>query len=303
MVSTETDRRADAARAGGGGGAGAVGATGVSTDAGAGGIGSSYSIGGSAVYCAGGGGGGQTIAAGPGGTLSGTKTEEVNTETGVATFTDLSIDKAGIGYTLTATGDSASTTPGVVVSEPFDVSSPSKLTPAITVSLSESITYGTASVTLSGTVAAGGVPAQDNEQVSVTINGVAKLASGPSTEWQATLTASAGGVSGTVAIPAGATMPSVKPRFYLRQNIPITGSGKTIIVDLGSCKGGDIDGNNQVDGTDYAWLRYWRGTTADEWHAIAGDDLFPDLNGDGVIDSKGYDVLKEGWYQQGAALP
>src|ERR1039457_4607790 len=101
MVSTETDRRADAARAGGGGGAGAVGATGVSTGAGDGGIGSSYRISGSAVYYAGGGGGdGQTIAAGPGRTLSGTKTEAVNTETGVATFTDSSIDKAGIGYTL-----------------------------------------------------------------------------------------------------------------------------------------------------------------------------------------------------------
>jgi len=138
---------------------------------------------------------------------------------------------------------------------------------------------------------------------TVVVDFVAKPASGSSTEWQATLAASGGVAGGAMAVPAGTTVLSVKPRFYLRQNIPITGGGNTIIVDLGSYLGGDIDGNNQVDGTDYAWLRYWWGTTAGEWHAIAGDDLFPDLNGDGVIDPKDYDVLKGGWYHQGAALP
>jgi len=62
--------------------------------------------------------------------LNGTKTASVDTGTGVATFTDLSIDKAGVGYTLTATGSTVSTTPGVVVSDAFDVTTPSKLTPA-----------------------------------------------------------------------------------------------------------------------------------------------------------------------------
>ena len=42
--------------------------------------------------------------AGPGGVLSGTPTVAVNTTTGVATFSGLSINKAGTGYTLTATG-------------------------------------------------------------------------------------------------------------------------------------------------------------------------------------------------------
>jgi hypothetical protein len=59
--------------------------------------------------------------AGPGGTLSGTKTVAVNTGTGVATFSGLSIDKAGTSYTLTATGSTVSTTPGVVVSSTFDI--------------------------------------------------------------------------------------------------------------------------------------------------------------------------------------
>ncbi len=63
------------------------------------------------------------------GTLGGTRTVAINTLTGQAAFTNLSIDKAGIGYTLTATGQSVSTTPGVVVSAPFDIGSgsPAKL--------------------------------------------------------------------------------------------------------------------------------------------------------------------------------
>jgi hypothetical protein len=59
--------------------------------------------------------------AGPGGVLSGTKTVAVNTSTGVATFSGLSIDKVGTGYTLTATGNTVSTTPGVIVSSAFNI--------------------------------------------------------------------------------------------------------------------------------------------------------------------------------------
>ncbi len=61
--------------------------------------------------------------AGPGGTLIGTKSTLVNLVTGRATFSDISIDKAGSGYTLTATGSTVSMTPGTVVSAPFSVSS------------------------------------------------------------------------------------------------------------------------------------------------------------------------------------
>jgi hypothetical protein len=59
--------------------------------------------------------------AGPGGTLSGAKTVAVNTSTGVATFSGLSIDKAGTGYTLTATGSTVDTSAGVVVSSAFNI--------------------------------------------------------------------------------------------------------------------------------------------------------------------------------------
>jgi len=56
-----------------------------------------------------------------GGALSGTNPVAVNTATGVATFTNIAIDKIGTGYTLTATGNTVSTTPGVVVSGAFNV--------------------------------------------------------------------------------------------------------------------------------------------------------------------------------------
>ncbi len=60
--------------------------------------------------------------AGPGGTLAGTKTLALDVSTGRATFGGLSIDRAGNGYTLTATGSTVSTAPGTVVSAPFPVS-------------------------------------------------------------------------------------------------------------------------------------------------------------------------------------
>ena len=60
--------------------------------------------------------------AGPGGTLSGTKSLAIDLTTGRAAFSGISIDKGGNGYTLTATGSTVSTTPGTVVSAPFSVS-------------------------------------------------------------------------------------------------------------------------------------------------------------------------------------
>ena len=56
---------------------------------------------------------------GLGATLNGNVT--VATVAGVATFTGLSINQPGSGYTLTATGNTVDTTPGTVVSSGFDV--------------------------------------------------------------------------------------------------------------------------------------------------------------------------------------
>jgi hypothetical protein len=55
------------------------------------------------------------------GTLSGTTTVAVNINTGVATFSGLSINNVGYGYTLTATGNTLDTSPGTVISALFNI--------------------------------------------------------------------------------------------------------------------------------------------------------------------------------------
>ena len=59
--------------------------------------------------------------AGPGGVLSGMTIATVNTTNGLATFSGLSINTKGTGYTLTASGSTVDTGPGVVVSNAFNV--------------------------------------------------------------------------------------------------------------------------------------------------------------------------------------
>ncbi|MCX6925936.1 MAG: Ig-like domain-containing protein, partial [Verrucomicrobia bacterium] len=63
-----------------------------------------------------------------GGTLSGTTSVVVNTSTGLAAFSGLSINRGGNGYKLTATGNTVSTIPGVVTSDEFNVMSADSLT-------------------------------------------------------------------------------------------------------------------------------------------------------------------------------
>lgn len=80
--------------------------------------------------------------AGPGGVLSGTSTIAVNTGTGLATFSGLSIDKIGTGYTLTATGNTVSTSPGVIVSSAFNITASGIATKYIVTSSSYSPVAG-----------------------------------------------------------------------------------------------------------------------------------------------------------------
>ncbi len=85
--------------------------------------------------------------AGPGGVLSGTLTQPVDTGTGIATFSGLSIDKAGLGYTLTATGNTVETTPGVVVSSGFNITA----FPGVIWSLADNFSYDPANNSASST--------------------------------------------------------------------------------------------------------------------------------------------------------
>ena len=134
------------------------------------------------------------------GTLSGTTT--VNAVSGVATFSNLSIDKAGTGYTLTAsssglTGATSSAfniTAGAVTklvfgTQPSNTAAGSSITPAVTMQVQDAggnlVTTSTASITvaigtnpgsgtLSGTTtitASGGVATFSNLSINKTGNG------------------------------------------------------------------------------------------------------------------------------------
>jgi len=122
---------------------------------------------------------------------------------------------------------------------------------------------------------------------------VATGASGTLGGGYATVTGSGTSLSYVIAAPVGTTELWVKPHFYLAQNISVNGGGNTITLNLGGVVGGDVDDNNQVDGTDYAWLRYYWDTAAPQ----------ADLNGDGMVNAADYAILKDGWYQKGAPHP
>ena len=95
----------------------------------------------------------------------------------------------------------------------------------------------------------------------------------------------------TIGVPPGTTTVSLKPRFYLRKlftfSPPSTGAN-TGALDISGAffVGGDADGNNEVDGTDYAWLRYWWGKNLAGWTAAVGTDVTDyDMNSDGMLDA------------------
>ncbi|HET7449750.1 MAG TPA: invasin domain 3-containing protein, partial [Gaiellaceae bacterium] len=122
-----------------------------------------------------------------GGTLSGTKT--VSASSGVATFSTLSIDKIGTGYTLTAaatglTGATSSTfnitvgAPSKVafVQQPTTATSTATISPSVTVAIQDAlgntVTSSTASVTLAIGTNPGGGTLSGTTSVSA-VNGVA----------------------------------------------------------------------------------------------------------------------------------
>jgi hypothetical protein len=121
-----------------------------------------------------------------------------------------------------------------------------------------------------------------------------------------TLPAPGGTVTYAIGVPANTKTLSVKPRFYLRKRFDvssqITGQNQ-VAIDLGSFTGGDVNEDNQVDTTDYAWLRTCWGTSGPQYEIngppITDPKNFPDLNGDGTVDSLDYEILRNGWYQAG----
>jgi hypothetical protein len=124
----------------------------------------------------------------------------------------------------------------------------------------------------------------------------------------------------TVGVPPGTTSLRLKPRFYLSKLFTsdrLTFAGNTGTINLSGVTflGGDANGDDQVNGTDYAWLRYWWGYSRGLWAGSVGADAtrqydvngdgstdandFPDFDGDGTIGAEDYGILKKGWYHAG----
>jgi hypothetical protein len=130
-----------------------------------------------------------------------------------------------------------------------------------------------------------------------------------SNEVQVATTPGGGGSSFTftIGVPSDTATISLKPRFYLRKLFDVTVTDDTATINLSGVTfvGGDANGDNQVDGTDYAWIRTLWMATGNTQYDINGDGVidandFPDLNGDGIIDALDYAILESGWYQTGS---
>src|SRR5207247_11455221 len=96
---------------------------------------------------------------------------------------------------------------------------------------------------------------------------------------------SGGAFTNIIGVPANTATISLKPRFYLRKKFTVSITGNQVTLDLSGTTfvGGDANGDNQVDGTDYAWLRTLWGRTSNSTYDINGDGVinaadFPDLN-------------------------
>jgi CSLREA domain-containing protein len=189
-----------------------------------------------------------------GGTLSGTTS--VNAVSGVATFSNLSIDKAGTGYTLAAssgslTGVTSSTfniTPGAAdhlefLQQPTDTAAGSTITPAVTVQIKDqsgNLTSSTASVSIAiGSNPSGGT--LSGTTTVAAINGTATF-NDLSINYAGTgytLTASSGSLTGATSSAFNVTC--LGPQTVTNTNDSGTGSLRDAIAN--ACAGDPIDFN------------------------------------------------------------
>jgi hypothetical protein len=120
------------------------------------------------------------------------------------------------------------------------------------------------------------------------------------------LPATGANINFSLSVPTNTATLSIKPRFYLRQKFDVAAelAGQNeVTLNFGTFIGGDVYEDNQVDATDYAWLRQCWGNSSPVYvintNSVSDPWNFPDLNGDGIIDSKDYQILTNGWYQAG----
>ena len=182
-----------------------------------------------------------------GGSLSGTTTVAVNTSTGVATFSGLSINKVGTGYTLTATGSTVDTTAGTVISNGFNITAGaatqlvfaqqptntaagSSITPAVTVEDANGnvVTSSTASIAMAIGTNPGSGTLSGTTPVSA-VNGVATFSnlSINKTGTGYTLAASSSGLTGATSTTFNVT-PGAANKLAFSQQPTNTAAGQSI---------------------------------------------------------------------------
>jgi hypothetical protein len=197
------------------------------------------------------------------GTLGGTTTVTASGSDGVATFSDLSIDKAGTGYTLSAsssglTGATSSTfniTPGaanrVAFSvQPSNTTAGSAITPAVKVEVRDAngnvVTSSSASVTLAiGTNPSSGT--LSGTKTVAAVNGVATFSdlSIDKAGTGYTLTAAASGLTGDTSSSFNITPDELASITIAPKNAEINAGG----TQLYTAEGFDAHGNDLGDVT------------------------------------------------------
>ena len=171
----------------------------------------------------------------------------MNTSTGVATFSGLSINKVGTGYTLTATGSTVDTTAGTVISNGFNITAGaatqlvfaqqptntaagSSITPAVTVEDANGnvVTSSTASIAMAIGTNPGSGTLSGTTPVSA-VNGVATFSnlSINKTGTGYTLAASSSGLTGATSTTFNVT-PGAANKLAFSQQPTNTAAGQSI---------------------------------------------------------------------------
>jgi len=142
-----------------------------------------------------------------------------------------------------------------------------------------------------------GRPARPNAAWSIPI-AVTLTAQGAGTPiYAATLTSSDNGVLTIENVPPGAYTLRVKGAHTLRNAIALIITSGGNIIDAGTLREGDANGDNAVNITDFSILAATFGKTA----ATDGFDARADFNNDGVVNITDFSLLASNFGQVGAA--
>lgn len=117
---------------------------------------------------------------------------------------------------------------------------------------------------------------------------------GETKTWVKTVAFTAGvGSASLDGVPVGTTAISAKTAWSLRKKAAVTfsqeGDGSALFTGLDKLKSGDLNGDNVINTLDYSMLR-------NHWFTA---NPVADLNGDGAVNNRDYLIMQENFYQVG----